>query len=305
MSQQRGPWYLITGLVLGAVAGLLYAWLISPVHYVATSPSSLRGDFKDSYRLVIAQAFAADGDIGRASSRLALLGDAHPSEALAAQAQQILAQGGLQSEARSLALLAMALSQQPVTKSSATAASLTLPPTLSATGTMTIQTNGPSPTYTQTLTPAMTIVSRQTSTPTPQGTPTETLTPTKPTGTPPPTATQTATPGAPFVLRERSQVCDQTAGQPMLQVQLNDAAGNPVAGIEIHVTWQGGEDVFYTGLMPAVNPGFADFAMTPGVAYTLRLTDGGQPVNDLAPIQCSSSQGTTYWGGWYILMQQP
>ena len=302
MGERRGPWYLITGLILGAAAGLLYAWLINPVHYVATSPASLRADFKDSYRLMIALAYTADGDIGRATSRLALLDDASPSEALAAQAQQILAQGGSQSDARALALLAMALTQQPAKQASPTIVTASSAPVTSPTLPEASATPESSPTATLTPTPAVTIIGNS---PTATTTPGLTLVPTRQTGTPPSTATPTTTPGAPFALQERSQVCDQTSAQPMLQVQLKDSAGNPVAGIEIHVTWQGGEDIFYTGLMPNINPGFADFAMTPDVVYTLRLTDGGNPVSNLSPVQCSSPQGTTYLGGWYILMQQP
>ena len=304
MSERRGPWYLVTGLILGAVAGLLYAWLISPVHYVATSPSSLRADFKDSYRLMIALSYAADGDIGRASSRLSLLGDPRPSESLAAQAQQILAQGGSQSDARVLAVLAMALAQQPTTTFSTSATAQTSTPARLPTSTLATATFGPSLPATQTLTPAITIVTHAIS-PSPQVSPTQVLTPTKRTGTPLSTLTPTTTPGSPFVLRERSQVCDQNTSQPMLQVQMNDAAGNPVAGIEILVSWLGGEDIFYTGLMPGINPGYADFQMTPGVSYTLHLTDGGQPVSGLAAVQCDSSQGTSYWGGWYLVLQQP
>jgi hypothetical protein len=111
--------------------------------------------------------------------------------------------------------------------------------------------------------------------------------------------------GAPFALKERSRVCDQTSSQSNLQVQINDAAGKPVPGVEIQVSWQGGQDAFFTGFMPEINAGYADFQLTPGVVYTLRLTDGGEPVNELGAISCSASDGQTYWGGWYLLFQQP
>jgi hypothetical protein len=91
----------------------------------------------------------------------------------------------------------------------------------------------------------------------------------------------------------------------MLQVQINDASGNPVPGVQMLVSWQDGQDSFYTGFMPEINPGFAVFKLTPGVTYTLQLTDGGQPVSDLAAINCSAPDGQTYWGGWYLLLQQP
>ena len=109
MVEARRPWYLLTGLVVGLALGLVFAWVIYPVKYVDTAPQALRADFKARYRSLIAQAYAASGDLGRARARLALLGDADAMAALAAQAQQIVAAGGSQPEARSLALLASAL----------------------------------------------------------------------------------------------------------------------------------------------------------------------------------------------------
>ena len=73
--RERGPWYLLTGLIIGVVFGVLYAWLVSPVEYVDTPPASLRADFKDQYRVMIAAAYMANGDLLRARARLDLLQD--------------------------------------------------------------------------------------------------------------------------------------------------------------------------------------------------------------------------------------
>lgn len=102
------PWYLLTGLILGFLLGLLYAWMINPVVYSDTEPASLRADFKGNYRLTIAQSFAATGDLERAASRLALLNDEDPIFILGSQAQQALA-AGFAEDGRALALLAAAL----------------------------------------------------------------------------------------------------------------------------------------------------------------------------------------------------
>jgi len=106
--KQPFPWYLLTGLILGFLLGLFYAWLINPVVYSNTEPATLRADFKDNYRLTIAQAYAASGDVERAQSRLALLRDEDTVFALGSQAQQALA-AGFSEDARALALLASAV----------------------------------------------------------------------------------------------------------------------------------------------------------------------------------------------------
>jgi hypothetical protein len=125
------------------------------------------------------------------------------------------------------------------------------------------------------------------------------------TGTPLPTRTPTHTPGAPFILDENTFVCDQSLGGPLLQVQAQDAAGGPLAGVEVIVSWEGGEDHFFTGLKPDLGPGYADFTMTPGVVYTLRLADGGEPVEDLTAAECETESGSRYWGSWLLVFSQP
>lgn len=113
MDEQRGPWYLLTGLIIGLVLGLVYAWWIQPVEYIDTPPSSLRSDYKDQYRLMIAYAYAANPDGVRALERLKLLRDEDPQRALTEQAQRIIAKEGSESDARALSSLASALQQNP------------------------------------------------------------------------------------------------------------------------------------------------------------------------------------------------
>ncbi|MGI6740862.1 MAG: hypothetical protein ACOX7C_05185 [Brevefilum sp.] len=106
--EKRGHWYLITGLVLGFLLGLLYTRWINPVVYESTDPASLREEFKETYRSTIAQVYAASGNLERATRRLALLEDENPIHALGGQAQRALAAGD-EVQARALALLASAL----------------------------------------------------------------------------------------------------------------------------------------------------------------------------------------------------
>jgi hypothetical protein len=75
--------------------------------------------------------------------------------------------------------------------------------------------------------------------------------------------------------------------------------------VELIVTWQGGEDHFFTGLKPELGLGYADFTMTPGVEYTLQLGAGGEPVTDLKPAECQAAGGARYWGSWRLIFIQP
>jgi hypothetical protein len=100
------------------IIGVVFAWLVVPVRYEYTDPSTLKDSYKDVYRLTIAQVYAATGDLNRASHRLAVLGDEDAAYTLGAQAQRALANG--QSEdAQALALLASALQSDSKVPSSA------------------------------------------------------------------------------------------------------------------------------------------------------------------------------------------
>ncbi len=70
-------------VAIGIAAGLYYGWVINPVHYVDTSPATLRADYKADFVLMTAEAYQKDGDLGAAAQRLAVLGDARPQESVA------------------------------------------------------------------------------------------------------------------------------------------------------------------------------------------------------------------------------
>lgn len=44
-------------------------------------------------------------------------------------------------------------------------------------------------------------------------------------------------------------------------------------GVQILVNWPSGEDRFFTGFKPEVDPGYADFEMEPGEVYQVDLVD--------------------------------
>lgn len=67
-------------IAFGAVVGLYYAWVISPVEFVDTSPDTLRVDYKADFVLMVAEVYQIEGDLPKAARRLALLGEAPPGE---------------------------------------------------------------------------------------------------------------------------------------------------------------------------------------------------------------------------------
>ncbi len=319
MRENRGPWYLITGFVLGLILGVAYSWIVRPVQYINTSPASLRPDFKDQYRALIAAAYAANGDLVRARGRLSLLQDEDIYRVLAAQAQQTLADGNSSDEARALGLLAVAIGQgpsQPALAGQTTGAPAEEPPSI--TTTPALPTENPTLTLTITVTNPVSASPTQngsvlaqettTSSPTIPVLPTRTITPTPAptaTGTLLPTRTPTATPGAPYILQDQQKICEPELAGPLIQVVALDAAGSQVPGVEAIATWPGGEQLFYTGLKPELGIGYADIEITVGITYTLRLAGAGQSVPDLTAFECEDSGGERYWGSWLLTFVQP
>ena len=76
----------ILGLLLGFLIALAVAWWIAPHPRLHSSPSSLHPFYKDEYRLLVANAYNATGDLGRAGIRLSLLEESDMAQSLIDQA---------------------------------------------------------------------------------------------------------------------------------------------------------------------------------------------------------------------------
>ncbi len=274
-SEERGPWYLLTGVIIGIVLGVLYTRYIQPVQYVDTSPALLRSDFKDQYRVLISTAYTANGDLRRAKARLGLLKDPDIFRALSEQAQRTLAENGSSVEARSLGLLAIALGQAPPG------------PALSVTQAAQTPTSAPS-----IATPAELTASTSVSTDT------TALTVTVPKEIP-------ASPEGPYTLLKKERVCDQNLPAPMIQIQVTNQSNQPVSGVLLIITGTDGQERFYTGLKPEQGLGYADYTLDPAVVYSLQVGEGGEPVTDLSAAECQAADGARFWGAWSLTFVQP
>ncbi|MCC7362335.1 MAG: hypothetical protein IT317_22840 [Anaerolineales bacterium] len=268
----------LVALAAGAGLGLLYSWVISPVEYTDTGPNTLRADYQAAYVQWAARALAVDGNLGRARTRLALLGWSDPAQAAAALASRLQSQGADAEQVAAVAGLAAALGGQaaptqapaggtPAAEVSATPA----PPTASATP------PPPTPTVVPSITPQLL-----------------------------PTRTPTATPQGAFDFKGRQLVCDPTLGEPLIQVMTEDAGTVPVPGVEVVVTWEGGFDHFYTGLKPDQGQGYGDFTMAPGIEYTVHLAESPSlTVEGITVENCGDGAGGTFPGAWLLVFRQP
>ena len=280
------PWEVIPALAVGIGLGLLYAWMIAPVRYINTVPNTLRTDFKDQYRIQIAASYSATHDLTRAKSRLELLGDASPIQALTAQAQRMLASGQPFDIVQQVAVLADDLqagvanvSPTPKTEPIARVESPTSTPAAPLSGTETPQAS-PTIEIINTTLPLDTITPR----------PTQTLTPTA---------------GAPFILLSNDKVCNSNLTDGLMQISVVDSRHHQLPGIEIIITWDGGEEHFFTGLKPEIANGYADYMMQTNVTYTVRIAKSGTPIPNLVAPACTDSSGQKYTGGLHLTFQQP
>lgn len=284
MESDRGHWYLITAVVLGLGLGLLISWVLFPVDFENTQPRDLRGDYKDVYRALIARAYQANQNLPRAQARLDLLGDENPPQALAAQAQRSLAESGDQETAKILANLSAALQHTPQPP---TTVSPSPDPGTATSG-------GGTPT---TGTPAE-IAGDPTGTP--QATAIEA------TETSLPTLTPTATNAPPFIVEERSLLCDPSLGTSLIRVYATNAAGEGIPGVELIISWAPDQrETFVTGLKPEVDPGYADFEAQPGTEYTLELPESGLLLSDIVIQECQPESGDPYPGSYQVYITHP
>jgi len=64
---------------------------------------------------------------------------------------------------------------------------------------------------------------------------------------------------------------DNIVSGGLLRIYVRDRLGSGVPGVNVKVIWSGGEDAFFTGLKPDIDPGYADFQMESGQLYQIQL----------------------------------
>jgi hypothetical protein len=288
---KRFPWDILLALVVGIGVGLVYAWMISPLRVTNADPGTLHEDFKNQYRSAIAAAYAASGNLPRALARLQLLKDPDPLEALNAQAQQVLARGESARVADQVAALAVALEGRQ---------DETIPASDPFTQVVEIVAGTPNP-VSSSPTPELTVVLSET----PPTSQVEETQPALPSSTPRPTMTPAPTQGAPFKLAGQEEVCDPNLPDGLLQVIVLSASRRQIPGAEVDISWENGEEKFFTGLKPDFGTGYADYKMSPDISYSVQLAAGSEIATGLVAPTCQRPGEESYLGGIKLTFQQP
>jgi hypothetical protein len=126
-----------------------------------------------------------------------------------------------------------------------------------------------------------------------------------PTVTASPVLSQPTATFAPFVLVSQETVCEADSPNGLVRIQVRDGAGLPLAGVEILVAWEGGQQRILTGLKSELGNGYADFIMSPGVLYSLRPVPSSAPITGLVAPDCTTEDGTEFQGGFLLIFEQP
>lgn len=300
---------IVLSLVVGVQVGVLFSRNIGPVRLGGAHIADLDAAGKADYTLLVAEAYAWDGDMERARTQLELLEVPNYAQWVANLTEQYIADGRDESDIVVLATLSHDLG-------------VASPQVIAY-----LPTSTPAPTKTPS--PTATPVTEATSTPMPTGTPTPTHTlvpptdtPLPPTDTPPPSTNNTPTsaptdtplpptstpqpspsptskpkpthtpqptnpPAAKWTWTarlvgpgEEGQQCYGIANQ-MIRVTVLDAAGNQISGVWIYesysdqhrVTGHKGDDPFW-------GPGEAEFNGITGGRMCIATSEGGACESD-------------------------
>ncbi|MCZ7573187.1 MAG: hypothetical protein M5U01_31950 [Ardenticatenaceae bacterium] len=266
----------LAAMLIGVAGGLLYGLIVQPVKFVDVDPIDLAQDQKQDYVRLIAAAYVQDGDLEAASERLGHLGYGGPE--VGRLAYQAISNGD--PSARALARLstdlgagqpafALVLATPTFSPTPSPTITLTPSPTIADTPwpTATAEPPSPSPTTAPSLPP--------TTTPRPVPSPTliPPVVPTTPYGpTVPPAPTAEAQPVLDFRIVERSMNPKMLNGGPegcglnILFLTVLDAAGHPLDGVTIDISWPGGSEHVVSGYKA---PGKVEFTMRGG--YTVQI----------------------------------
>jgi hypothetical protein len=276
MPEKKGNLYLISGIIIGLLFGIIYAWVLDPVEFIDAAPSAMSEEYKTQYRELIAMAYSANQDIGRAQARLSLLDEEDQVLLLGAQGQQLQSDTTKIRQARAVLLLAEDLQKY----------------ILNGASSFIVTDETPIPGSNQADAAAETQPAENAAT--------ETAVESQPAGNSVENSSSEPKNEGIFQLDEKMDVCDPNLPQGLLQVVVVDSQDNAIPGVRGTVYWEEGNDYFYTGLYPDLGDGYGDYVMRDNVIYKLQIGQGSALVEKITPPICTAENGKEYFGSLWL-----
>ncbi len=267
---------LVALFALGLILGMGYAWFIDPIRITDASPAQATEAYRHTWIRMAAEALAQDGDWDRTRARLDTLRDPALSQTITTLFEQSDAQGD-KPAARALAQLADRLGTRTAGMSVYLITSL-IPPTPEPSPAATTFSASPQATLRPTLPGEAATL-----------TPTPTVTPRASTPTPVPTYNPA------YQIISQFAECTRPPAVPQIRVTVQDAAGQPLAGVTIWLTWDGGDDRFVTGLKPEINAGYGDFDMLRNRIYNVSIDQPASIIATGLQAEACAAGGAVSW----------
>lgn len=263
---------LMIGVALGIGLGLYYAWYVNPVVEVDTRPAQLETVARARYMAGIALSFSDNSDLELALERLLTVSRARdPFQDMADAACELVLTGHADTTAgfREVRSMVTFYQLQGRTGCADERILAVAPPTQEVVIVLPTPTERPPATKTPTVAP--------------QTQPTPTI----------PIFVPTTPPRRQYALVNVATFCEVGASG-IIEVYVQDFNGDGIPGEPVRVRWEGGEDVFFTGLKPDKGLAYADFTMTPDESYTIDMPDRSEPsTRQLSAAPCSTEDGDT------------
>lgn len=261
-------WFvLIIGFMLGIGGGIYYTWEIDPVEQTDIAPWQLREDHLDAYIVAIMLDYNYSGDLGKTIQRLVnlRLETNDPIQYVADTACKLARNGEVNTSSDLKAIRSMMVFYQQQGKTSCADQLITLD-----TGVNTPQI---------VVLPTSTLAPPATKTPLPDA-------PVQPTPTSSRPFVPTNPPASTFDIVAINTFCSaQIPG--VIEVRVRDYySGEELPGFPVRVRGEGVDSTFYTGLKPERGPGYADYQMEEGNAYTIEMPSLSDP--STSPLVASS-----------------
>jgi hypothetical protein len=263
-------------LILGLILGLAYAWWIDPIRITEAAPAQVTEAYQHTWIIMAAEALAQDGDWDRTRARLDTLRDPVLPQTVKTLFEQADAQGS-KAAARALAQLADRLAVRTAEMSVYLITPIVTPASTPRTST---------PTPPTTVRP--TLVSAAASA-------TATLTPTPLVTSQPVLPTPVPTYNPSYQIISQIAECTRANATPQIRVTVQDAAGQPLAGVTVWVTWDSGTDRFVTGLKPDVNAGYGDFDMLRDRNYNVSIDQPESIIATGLQAEACAGGGSVSW----------